>query len=85
MTRPQSESKRVPYSSRQRDAAQGRKGTRPRQGAAAGAATPKPEDPEQSRRFLETARQIGADRDGSAADGLMRKLAKQPRKPRADK
>lgn len=41
-------------------------------------AKPKPDDKTQSKRFLETARQIGASDDDSAADDLMGKLAKQP-------
>ena len=45
---------------------------------------PKPDDKAQSKRFLETARQIGADKEDTRADELMGKLAKQspePRKP----
>jgi hypothetical protein len=45
---------------------------------------PKPDDKEQSRRFIETAREIGADEETSAADNVLGRLAKQkpePRKP----
>lgn len=53
-----------------------------------GAATTTRDDPGQSKRFLETARQIAADKDDSRADELMGKLAKQapePRKPKGEK
>jgi hypothetical protein len=45
---------------------------------------PKPDDKEQSRLFIETAREIGADDEKSAADSVLVRLAKQqpePRKP----
>jgi hypothetical protein len=45
---------------------------------------PKPDDKEQSKRFLETAHEIEADNGSSAADTLLGRLAKQapePRKP----
>jgi len=42
----------------------------------------KPDDKAQSKRFIETAREIGAADDDSAADALMGKLAKQPPEPR---
>jgi hypothetical protein len=44
----------------------------------------KADDKEQSRLFIETAREIGADEEGSAADQVLGRLAKQqpePRKP----
>jgi hypothetical protein len=44
----------------------------------------KPDDKEQSRLFIETAREIGADEKSSAADQVLGRLAKQrpePRKP----
>lgn len=44
----------------------------------------KPDDKEQSRLFMETAREIGADEESSAADQVLGQLAKQrpePRKP----
>jgi hypothetical protein len=47
---------------------------------------PKPDDPEQSKAFIEKAREIEADEKRSAADKLMGKLAKmkpEPRKPPA--
>jgi hypothetical protein len=52
------------------------------------AAKPKPDDKEQSRIFIETAREIGADEDKSAADQVLERLAKQqpePRKPKGAK
>lgn len=42
----------------------------------------KPNDPEQSRRFLEKAREIGADDERSAADELLGQLHKKPPAPR---
>jgi hypothetical protein len=44
----------------------------------------KPDDPDQSKAFIEKAREIGADEKRSAADKLMGRLAKmkpEPRKP----
>jgi hypothetical protein len=42
-----------------------------------------PEDKEQYERFIETARQVGADRESTAAgDDVMGRLAKQPPEPR---
>jgi hypothetical protein len=50
-----------------------------------GAAKPrKADNPEQSKAFIEKAREIGADEEHSAADKLMEQLAKtkpEPRKP----
>jgi hypothetical protein len=43
---------------------------------------PKPDDKEQSRAFIEKAREIGADEKRSAADKLMGRLAKTPPEPR---
>lgn len=49
-------------------------------------AAAKPDDPEQSRAFIEKAREIGADEESSEADDLMERLAKKPPKPhRGDK
>lgn len=45
----------------------------------------KPDDPKQFRAFIEKAREIGADEEKSAADELVRSLAKQPPKPHAPK
>jgi hypothetical protein len=48
------------------------------------AAKPKSDDKAQSRRFLDTAREIEADEESSAADQVMGRLVKQapePRKP----
>lgn len=50
-------------------------------------AKPRPNDNAQSKRFLETAREIGARKDDSAADELMEKfmnLAPEPRQPKGD-
>jgi hypothetical protein len=44
----------------------------------------KPEDEDQSRRFIETAREIGADEEKSAADQLLGRLAKKPPDPKRD-
>lgn len=43
---------------------------------------PKPDDKAQSKRFIETAREIGASEEDSVADSIMGKLAKQPPEPR---
>jgi hypothetical protein len=45
----------------------------------------RPDDPEQSRAFIEKAREIGADDRRSAADKLMGKLAKMKPEPRKGK
>lgn len=42
----------------------------------------KPDDLEQSKAFIEKAREIGADEKHSAADKLMERLAKTPPEPR---
>ena len=42
----------------------------------------KPDDKEQSKLFVEKAREIGADNDRSAADGLLVHLAKRPPQPK---
>jgi hypothetical protein len=47
--------------------------------------SPAKDDKEQSRLFVEKAREIGADEDKSAADDLMGKLAKVPPEPRSKK
>jgi hypothetical protein len=46
-----------------------------------------PDDKEQSERFMETARKVGANRESSAADELLGRLAKQPpqARPKAKK
>ncbi|MGA7786932.1 MAG: hypothetical protein WCA56_02070 [Xanthobacteraceae bacterium] len=46
------------------------------------AAKPKPDDKVQSKRFIETAREVEADEDSSAADTLLGRLAKQSPKPK---
>jgi hypothetical protein len=43
---------------------------------------PKPADKEQSKLFIEKAREIGADEEHSEADKLIRQLAKKPPEPR---
>jgi len=42
----------------------------------------KPDDKEQSKLFIEKAREIGADEEKSDADALIEHLAKSPPKPR---
>jgi hypothetical protein len=42
----------------------------------------KPDDPEQSKRFIEAAREIGADETEKAADRAFEQLTKQPKKSR---
>jgi hypothetical protein len=44
--------------------------------------TKKTDDKEQSRLFIEKAREIGADEDKSAADTLIGRLAKKPPDPK---
>jgi hypothetical protein len=43
------------------------------------------DDPEQSKLFIEKAREIEADEDSSAADELMKRMAKTPPEPRKPK
>jgi hypothetical protein len=45
----------------------------------------KQDDPEQSKAFIEKAREIGADEKRSAADRLMERLAKTKPEPRKGK
>jgi hypothetical protein len=45
----------------------------------------KADDPEQSRAFIEKAREIGADEKRSAVDKLMERLAKTKPEPRKSK
>jgi hypothetical protein len=40
---------------------------------------PKPDDPAQSQRFLDTAKEVGADRDEEALERALKKVALQPR------
>ncbi len=42
-------------------------------------AAPKPDDPEQSKRFIETAEEVGADTDDAALERAFKKIA--PRQP----
>jgi hypothetical protein len=44
--------------------------------------TPSKDDPEQSKAFIEKAREIGADEKHSAADKLMERLAKTKPEPK---
>ena len=46
---------------------------------------PSKDDPEQSKAFIEKAREIGADEKHSAADKLMERLAKTPPQPKTKK
>jgi hypothetical protein len=46
------------------------------------AATTRRDDPEQSRLFMEKARELGADKRQSATDKLIGHLAKKPPEPR---
>jgi hypothetical protein len=45
----------------------------------------KPDDQDQSKAFIEKAREIGADEEKSAADGLIGRLAKKPPEPHKKK
>jgi hypothetical protein len=45
----------------------------------------KPDDEQQSRLFIEKAREIGADEEKSRADELIGQLAKKPPEPRKQK
>jgi hypothetical protein len=57
--------------------------TKPKEGAAVGRKpTPKPDDPAQSKRFVDAARQAGADEREEAADRAFRKIA-QSSKPKS--
>ncbi|MFT3806456.1 hypothetical protein [Arenimonas sp.] len=42
---------------------------------------PKPDDPEQSKRFEETAKELGVDESGKAFEKAMKKVAKKPKLP----
>jgi hypothetical protein len=44
---------------------------------------PKPSDEEQSRRFIETARELGCDEDEAAFDEKLRRIATAKPKPKA--
>ena len=43
---------------------------------------PKPDDPEQSKRFIETAEQVGADSDGGALERAFEKIVRPQNSPR---
>lgn len=43
---------------------------------------PKPDDPEQSKRFIETAEQVGADTDDEALERAFKKITSKPPKER---
>lgn len=40
---------------------------------------PKPDDPEQSKRFIETAREIGADEDAKTFERAFKKIVRTPK------
>lgn len=42
---------------------------------------PKPDDPEQSKRFIETAEEVGADRDEEALDRAFKRISSDQKKP----
>lgn len=48
--------------------------------AMAGKRTPKSDDPEQSKRFIDTAKEVGADEDADALERAFKKIASKPRK-----
>jgi hypothetical protein len=50
-----------------------------------GDAKPRADEPEQSKVFIEKAREIGADEKNSAADKLMERLAKTPPQKRGNR
>ena len=50
-----------------------------------GKAIMKPDDPEQSKAFIEKAREIEADEEHSAADELMKRMAKTKPQPKTSK
>jgi hypothetical protein len=45
---------------------------------------PKPDDPEQSKRFIDTAVEVGADTDDKALERTFKKIAEQPQKKSRD-
>ena len=44
---------------------------------------PKPDDPEQSKRFLQTAEEVGADTDDKALERAFKKITENPPKKKA--
>jgi hypothetical protein len=44
-------------------------------------AAPKPDDPEQSKRFLQTAEEVGADTDDKALERAFKKIVPTPKRP----
>jgi len=46
---------------------------------------PKPDDPQQSKRFIETAREVGADGDPETFDRAFEKVAREKREPNPEK
>ncbi|MGB6537192.1 MAG: hypothetical protein WBF58_14645 [Xanthobacteraceae bacterium] len=46
---------------------------------------PKPDDPEQSKQFIETAEQVGADRDEEALERAFKKIAPLPKQRSSEK
>jgi hypothetical protein len=45
---------------------------------------PKPDDPEQSKRFIETAKDVGADEDGDALHRALKKIASKTMEKKKD-
>jgi hypothetical protein len=46
---------------------------------------PKPDDPEQSKRFIETAEEVGADTDDEALERAFKKIVPVPKRRPAEK
>jgi hypothetical protein len=46
---------------------------------------PKPDDPAQSQRFLDTAKEVGADTDDEALERAFKKIISRPSKERQDR
>jgi hypothetical protein len=46
--------------------------------------TPKHDDPEQSKRFIETAKDVGADEDAEALERAFKKIASKPPQEKRD-
>lgn len=44
----------------------------------------KPDDPEQSKRFIETAEEVGADTDDGALERALKKAGRSPNRPPRD-
>lgn len=46
---------------------------------------PDADDPEQSRRFIDMAHEVGADEESGAADRVVGRLGRMPREPKAER